>query len=96
MSGWCGRSAPGLGRCQCGDPANHAPGGKYADPPGRQVAEPVNLTKQSWLVVRREAGIPTHIRSALDGRALPVAVNLRAWPGSGAPLVWRLVRRAAA
>lgn len=26
---WCGYSAPFLGRCSCGDPANHEPGGRF-------------------------------------------------------------------
>lgn len=26
---WCGYSSPYLGRCACGDPANHEPGGRY-------------------------------------------------------------------
>lgn len=28
-SGWCGYSAPFLGRCACGDAKNHEPGGRY-------------------------------------------------------------------
>lgn len=79
---WCGYVSPYLGRCCCGEAANHEPGGKYHKAVVRPD-EPVKLTKP----LHPNAGVKDYIGGwRLDERSPLYYVHEN---NPSIPLVWR-------